>query len=102
VLVHGVHEGHVFPLRAPPAAGGRGWIVGRAKDAAVSLDYDPYVSIENSEILRVGRQFRILDLRTSKNGTLLNWKRLPVGGESPLRTGDVIGVGRSLLLFREE
>lgn len=101
VLVHGVNEGRAFPLRASDAAPGRGWVIGRSQEAAVSLDYDPYVSVENSEIVQVGRQFRLLDLRSSKNGTLLNWKRLPVGGEAPLATGDVIGVGRSLLVFRE-
>jgi DNA-binding transcriptional ArsR family regulator len=104
VLVHGVNEGRAFPLR-PSATGGasRGWILGRAKDAAVSLDYDPYVSMENSEIVRLpGEQYRILDLRSSKNGTTVNWKRLPAGGQATLRTGDVIGVGRSLLLFRSD
>jgi len=101
VLVHGVNEGRAFPLRASDAAPGRGWVIGRAQDAAVSLDYDPYVSVENSEVVQVGRQYRVLDLRSSKNGTLLNWKRLPVGGEAPLAAGDVIGVGRSLLVFRD-
>jgi DNA-binding transcriptional ArsR family regulator len=102
VLVHGVHEGRAYPMKASARAPARGWVVGRAADAAVSLEYDPYVSVENSEIVQIGKQYRILDLRSSKNGTLLNWKRLPVGGEAVLRTGDVIGVGRSLLLFREE
>lgn len=102
VLVHGVHEGRAFPLRAGASPAGRGWVIGRAKEAAVSLDYDPFVSVENSEVLQVGRQFRLLDLRSSKNGTLLNWERLPVGGEATLKPGDVIGVGRSLLVFRDD
>lgn len=101
VLVHGVQEGRAFPLRHAEMTGGRGWIVGRAGSAHVSLEYDPYVSSENAEILHVGNQYRLLDLRTSRNGTFLNWTRLPVGGEVPLRSGDVVGVGRSLLVFRE-
>lgn len=100
VLVHGVHEGTVFPLRPSEAKPPRGWIIGRAHHAQICLDYDPFVSSENTEILRDASGFVLLDLRTAKNGTLLNWRRLPVGGQARLRSGDVIGVGRSLLVFR--
>lgn len=100
VLVHGVHEGRAYPLRPSEREPDRGWILGRADDAHVCLDYDPYVSKQNSEILRTDDGFRLLDLRTSKNGTRLNWRQLPVGGDVPLHPGDVIGVGRSLLVFR--
>lgn len=102
VLVHGVHEGRAFALKPSKTRPGRGWVIGRGTDCAVNLEYDPYVSVENSEIIAVGKQFRLLDLRSSKNGTFLNWRRLAVGGEAALRTGDVLGVGRSLLLFRED
>lgn len=102
VLVHGVHEGRAFALKPSKTRPGRGWVLGRAPECAVPLEYDPYVSHENAEIVAVGRQYRLLDLRSSKNGTFLNWRRLPIGGEAPLRSGDVIGLGRSLLLFREE
>lgn len=102
VLVHGVHEGRAFSLRHAELRPGRGWVIGRSPEAHVSLEYDPYVSTENAEILRVGNEFRLLDLRTAKNGTYLNWSRLPTGGEARLRTGDLIGLGRSLLLFREQ
>lgn len=102
VLVHGVREGTAYPLRAALVKPPRGWIVGRAAGAHVPLEYDPYVSAENAEILRSpDGSFGLLDLRTARNGTFLNWRRLPAGGVAPLRSGDVIGVGRSLLLFRD-
>lgn len=101
VLVHGVGEGRVFPLRDKEIDSPRGWVVGRAPSAHVALPYDPFISTENSEILRTKEGYRLLDLRTAKNGTLLNWRRLPIGGETPLKGGDVIGVGRSLLVFRD-
>lgn len=102
VLVHGAEEGRTFPLTPNRRAEPRGWVIGRASGVAVPLEYDPYVSTENAEIVRVGGSHRLLDLRTARNGTWLNWQRLDVGAETPLRTGDVIGVGRSLLLFRDD
>ncbi|HVL48036.1 MAG TPA: FHA domain-containing protein [Candidatus Thermoplasmatota archaeon] len=101
VIVHGVREGRAFPLKASAAKAPRGWIIGRAADAHVPLEYDPFVSTENSEIVKTAEGFRLLDLRTARNGTYLNWNRLPVGGSAPLESGDVIGVGRSLVVFRE-
>lgn len=101
VLVHGLREGRAFPLLPSQLGGGRGWIVGRAAEAHVRLDYDPFVSNENAEVLRDHEGFRLLDLRSARNGTYLNWRRIPLGGEVPLREGDVVGVGKSLLVFRE-
>lgn len=100
VLVHGVREGRAFPLLQKDLRPPRGWLLGRAPGVPVRLDYDPYVSLENAEIIQRANEFRLLDLRSAKNGTMLNWKRLPPGGEAPLESGDVIGLGRTLLLFR--
>ena len=102
VLVHGVREGQAYPLHRKVLPEGRGWVVGRRRDVAVPITYDPYVSSENAEILPTGGGYELLDLRTAKNGTWLNWQRLPIGGRTPLRSGDVIGVGRSLLVFRAD
>lgn len=102
VLVHGVHEGRSFALKPSQVKPPRGWVVGRGTGVHVSLDYDPYVSSENAEVLKTPNGWRLLDLRSAKNGTFLNWKRVPVGGEVPLRGGDVVGVGRSFLVFRED
>jgi DNA-binding transcriptional ArsR family regulator len=100
VLVHGVEEGRVFPLPPSLLRDGRGWVVGRAPHAHVRLDYDPYVSADNSEVLPRGGGYALLDVRSATNGTSLNWTRLPPGGEARLSDGDIVGVGRSLLVFR--
>lgn len=102
VLVYGVQEGRVFPLRATELRGPRGWVLGRGPNAHVALRHDPYVSNEHSEIVRSEGGFRVIDLRSAKNRTSVNWTPLALGGEADLRNGDVIGVGRSLLLFRTE
>lgn len=99
LLVHGLREGQVFPLRGVPETG-RGYVVGRKEDAHVSLSYDPYVSLENAEIVVEGGRHHLMDLRSSRNGTWLNWRRLERDERAPLETGDVVGVGRSLLVFR--
>ncbi len=102
VLVHGVREGKAFPLRRQDLRDGRGWVVGRKPSVHVALEYDPYVSTENSEVLIADGRYRILDLRSSKNGTWLNWRRLEPDERAALRPGDVAGVGRSLLVFRDD
>lgn len=102
VLVHGLDEGRAFPLDVRDLSGERGWVVGRRRGVAVCLDYDPFVSAENAEVRWRDGRYRLEDLRSSRNGTLLNWERLPKGGSAELASGDVIGVGRSLLLFRKD
>jgi DNA-binding transcriptional ArsR family regulator len=101
VLVHGFMEGKVFPLRRGDIGERAGWVIGRKSGLHVCLEYDPYVSLVNSEVLLDKGQFYLADLGSSKNGTWLNWR--PVGERrAPLTQGDVIGVGRSLLVFRKE
>lgn len=102
LLVHGLHEGKAFPLRRDDLRDGRGWVIGRREGLHVSLDYDPYVSSENAEVMQEGPDFRLLDLRSSKNGTHLNWRRLETDERPALAPGDVVGVGRSLLVFRRD
>ncbi|MBI2077858.1 MAG: FHA domain-containing protein [Euryarchaeota archaeon] len=100
LLVHGLGEGRAFPLTRDRLKADRGWIIGRKSGLHVALEYDPFVSGENSEIVPRANGFRLLDLRTARNGTSLNWPRLPVGADVPLEPGDLVGVGRTLLLFR--
>lgn len=96
VLVKGLDEGRVFPLAAERAA----WTIGRHRGADVSLDFDPYVSRENALIERGSDgSFRVSDLGSSTNGTLVNFQRLAVGSTRSLASGDIIGVGRSLLVL---
>lgn len=102
MLVHGLVEGKVFPLRRGDLRDGRGWVIGRKAGLQVSLDYDPFVSVENAEVLAQPEGHVLIDLRSSKNGTFLNWRRLDKDERARLTPGDVIGVGRSLLVFRAE
>lgn len=99
VLVKGLDEGRTFDMRPRPD-GRNEWVIGRRNDLGVSLDFDPFVSSENSRVLWAEGAYFIEDLSVSRNGTMLNFQPLPKGGRRALRTGDLIGVGRSLLMFR--
>lgn len=99
VLVKGLDEGTTFELRPPPGSARAEWIVGRRRGVAVPLDFDPYVSSENSRVVWEGGAYAVEDIPDSRNGTSLNFAPLPRGERRPLRHGDVIGVGRCLLLF---
>lgn len=100
VLVKGLEEGRVFSLSGTPSDG-PSWIIGRRREAAISLDFDPFVSHENTRVLRDGNTFFVEDLPASRNGTRLNFRPLPRGGRQPLASGNLIGAGRSILLFLE-
>ncbi|MBI4393967.1 MAG: FHA domain-containing protein [Euryarchaeota archaeon] len=95
ILVSGLGEGKTFPL-----AVGKKLVLGRATTADVSLDYDPFVSSLNSIIEEEGGRFRIIDVPEARNGTSINFRRIPRGSSAVLENGDIIGVGRSLLVFR--
>ncbi len=98
VLVHGPYEGKAHLLDARNASDGC-WLIGRRRGIAVSLDYDPYVSLDNSKVRQRGDHYTIEDLPGSKNGTAVNWDALPKGQPHRLEPGDVIGIGRSLLVY---
>lgn len=102
LLVRGSGEGRVFPLKKENLSADRGWLVGRKHGLAVSLDYDPFVSSENAELLLNGAGYTLRDLPASRNGTSLNFSALPRGASATLRHGDVVSVGRTHLVFKEE
>jgi DNA-binding MarR family transcriptional regulator len=95
VMVHGMKTGNAFRL----APGTGPWTIGRDADRTIHIDYDPYVSNRHAEVALRNGQFVLVDT-FSTNGTFLNWERLPRGGEVALNPGDVVGVGKSLLVFR--
>lgn len=99
ILVHGVYEGKAFPLNDASAVDGR-WTIGRKAGTPISLDYDGFVSTENTLVRREEGKLVVQDL-DSKNGTSVNWARLEKGRTHALRPADVIGVGRSLLVFAD-
>lgn len=98
VLVRGVEEGRAFRLGKDE---GGSWVIGRSREADVPLDYDPYVSSEHAVLMRREGGTFVQDLPENKNGTFLNWKRMVEGGIAPLKSGDIIQVGMSLLVYRE-
>lgn len=98
VLVKGIDEGRTFSL-APPAAGRKEWVIGRRRDVPIPLDFDPFVSSENAAIVWEEGTHSLVDLPESRNGTFLNFQPLPKGGRRPLQTGNLVGVGRSILVF---
>jgi len=93
-MVHGMRIGAILPLTGKDA-----WTIGRDKDRDVVLDYDPFASNRHAEIVREGSTWSLVDT-FSTNGTYLNWERLPRGGRSALSAGDVVGVGKTLLVFK--
>ncbi|MGQ0537152.1 MAG: FHA domain-containing protein [Methanobacteriota archaeon] len=96
VIVHGMKIGTVVKLK--PGKGS--WLVGRDTSADVPVDYDPFISNRHAEIRAEQGKFKLVDA-FSTNGTFLNWRRVDRGAATDLRHGDVVGVGKTLLLFRE-
>jgi hypothetical protein len=73
-------------------------IVGRSPDADVALPWDGEVSRAHVRLERVAGQWTLLDDGLSRNGTLVGGDRLQ--GRRRLRTGDVVLVGRTALVYR--
>ena len=89
LVIDGQHER--IPLRE-----GRN-VIGRGSSADIRIT-DNGISREHAEINTNGVLATIIDLQ-STNGTMLNGKRI---SRSALRHGDVIRVGRSVLVYRYE
>ncbi len=99
VLVRGLHDGAVYRLN-PPAQGEREWTIGRRRGLDVSLDYDPFVSGENAIVSWRGGAFHVETVAGSRNAVTVNYRALGDGERRRLATGDILGVGKSALLFR--
>ena len=96
VLVSGPWEGRAFPL-----SGEGPWTLGRAATQSVALTYDPYASGESARLVREakGGHLRVEPVAGARNPPQLNFA--PLEGVRALRPGDVLGVGRSLLVYQE-
>ncbi|MGA3218248.1 MAG: FHA domain-containing protein [Acidimicrobiales bacterium] len=68
--------------------------IGRAPGCAVALPSDTFVSQLHARVFRRGDDYWVEDLG-STNGTLVNGRKLD--GAVPLRRGDRVQVGRSVL-----
>lgn len=97
-VVHGPARGRLITLADHVLSEDRGWVIGRSDDAHIQLPIDSLIADQHAEILRDDRGFEVLDLRTSGR-TEVNWDPVPLGGSRRLASGDVIGVGHSLLVF---
>jgi DNA-binding winged helix-turn-helix (wHTH) protein len=71
-------------------------VIGRDPDAALWIDH-PSVSRRHARVVIANGKVKLEDLG-SKNGTLLNGKR--IRGSRPLADGDQIQIGRQTMVFR--
>ncbi|HVL86595.1 MAG TPA: FHA domain-containing protein [Candidatus Thermoplasmatota archaeon] len=94
IVVHGPHIGQEARLENQERVR-----IGRDRACDLSLEFDTYTSGEHAEVTRVRGEIGVVDL-FSRNGTYVNWRRLPPGGFRALLPGDVVGVGRNLLVFQ--
>jgi len=83
-------KGQAFPLAEEIS-------IGRAPGCAVALPTDTFVSQVHARVFRRGDEYWVEDLG-STNGTLVNGRRLT--GPAPLRKGDRLQVGRTVLELR--
>jgi pSer/pThr/pTyr-binding forkhead associated (FHA) protein len=84
-------EGQAFPLAEEIS-------IGRAPGCAVALPTDTFVSQVHARVFRRGDEYWVEDLG-STNGTLVNGRKLT--GPAPLRKGDRLQVGRTVLELRK-
>jgi len=94
-------EGRAYALAGPGP-----WTIGRLPTCEVCLPHDPFVSKRNSVLRAVraaagGPAWAVEARRDARNPTMLNWQPLEPGAVAPLRSGDVLRVGRTLLVMRE-
>lgn len=95
MVAYGRDDGAAFPLEA----GATRWRIGRAATCDIRLDYDPYLSSESCILERNESVYVVRDLG-SRNGTWVNGEQLPSGEMRALAPGDLLGVGRSTLVFQ--
>jgi serine/threonine protein kinase len=92
----GVEEGAAYGF--PP--GDVVFIVGRAPNSGIVIT-DPLVSRQHCRIERINGRYRVVDLG-SHNGTTLNDQKIPKNTSREISFGDVVRIGESELVLREE
>lgn len=95
LVVHGQRRGSWFSLEL-----GRPFILGRDESVDVPLSWDPFASGRHALMMGGPAGWKVRDLG-SRNGTLIDFRPLPPGGEGVVRAGSILGIGRSLLLLRD-
>lgn len=97
LVAYGRDDGIGYALHGPV---GTRWRLGRGAACEIRLDYDPYLSSVNTLIERTPDGFVLSDAG-SRNGTWINWARLEAKAPQPLASGDLVGLGRSVLSFQK-
>jgi pSer/pThr/pTyr-binding forkhead associated (FHA) protein len=72
--------------------------IGRRPDNALVIHWDDQVSRAHAELTWSGRCWVLRDAGRPRNGTFLNGRRLQAA--VPLKDGDVVRMGRTLLVFQ--
>jgi pSer/pThr/pTyr-binding forkhead associated (FHA) protein len=95
-IVHRDEEGE---QRIVVLADGAGelWI-GRSPSADIQLGWDPETSALHAQVEVVGAECTLVDDGLSTNGSFVNGER--VRGRRRLRDGDVLRLGKTMLLYR--
>ena len=71
--------------------------IGRQAASDVALTWDSEVSRTHADIERIGDVWTLVDDGRARNGTYVNGER--VHGRRPLRDGDVIALGRTVVTY---
>ncbi len=71
--------------------------IGRQATSAVALTWDEEVSRAHADIECIGDVWTLVDDGRSRNGSFVNGER--VHGRRPLRHGDVLAIGRTLMTY---
>jgi pSer/pThr/pTyr-binding forkhead associated (FHA) protein len=95
-LVYRDGEGQQRLLRLPPDQDEL--TIGRNAAAGLCLGWDEEVSALHAQLERVAGEYVIVDDGLSRNGSHLNGER--VHGRRRLRDGDMLRLGRTVVLFR--
>lgn len=95
IVTNGPQEGQTIPLLLHQVT------LGRATSNATweILLQDPSVSRPHARVSKQDQTWHVVDLGSS-NGTRINGKELPANQQHPLRDGDTVELGGSILLFR--
>jgi hypothetical protein len=72
--------------------------IGRSTSNGVALAWDGEVSRVHASLEHIGEEWTLVDDGRSRNGSFLDGER--VHGRMRLRDGDVIGIGRTAIVFR--
>lgn len=95
LVINGPAAGTRFPLAGDQPR----WTLGRDDDRDLCLKHDPFASGRHAEVQLDPMGHAIVDVY-SANGTQLNFAKLPHGGRAPLEPGDVLGIGRTYLVYQ--